>query len=406
MSSSDSGTPTKSGGRLAGLDGLRGLAALVVVLHHAMLMDADFPGNPGAGDPQQGTLLWWMNYTPLKLATAGWESVIVFFVLSGLVVTLPVVTRPGFDWIAYYPRRVMRLMIPVAGAVLVAAAFVVAIPQRSTQPAGTWLSNSSTPNFSWEYIVRAWDLVGGDGHIDNPLWSLRWEILFSLALPVFVVLAISQRTWWPAGLAAAVLLTWLGARGGSGALSYFPAFFIGAVLAVRLDAVRVFAGHINRVAVRHLIWLGITVGSSMLLIAPWLFGPGAGAELRAALRALAPLAAAGLVVCAVGWKLLGGLLASRPFAFAGRISFSLYLVHVPILVFSAYLFAEQPLFVAALFGIPVAILVAVVFTWLVEARSHQWARAVGAWASARYAAAFIATDRREAATPAQRSRAN
>ena len=421
MSSRDSGTETKSTGRLASLDGLRGLAALVVVMHHTMLMDADFPGNPGAG-AQTGTLLWWMNYTPLKLATAGWESVIVFFVLSGLVVTLPVVKRPGFDWIAYYPRRVMRLMIPVVGAVLVAAAFVVAIPQRSTQPSGTWLSDSSTPNFSWEYIVRAWDLVGGNGHIDNPLWSLRWEILFSLALPVFVVLAISLRKWWTAGLAAAVLLTWLGVRAGSGALSFFPAFFVGAVLAVRLDAVRVFAGHVNHYAMRHLIWLGITIGSAMLLIASWLIGPGAGPELTPALRAFAPLAAAGLVVSAIGWKPLGGLLSSAPFAFAGRISFSLYLVHVPILVFSAYLFAGQPI-VAALVGIPLAILVAVGFTWLVEARSHQWARAIGGWASARYAAAFrsvgperdpraeraidgAVTDRREAATPAQRSHAS
>ncbi|WP_240148548.1 acyltransferase family protein [Diaminobutyricibacter tongyongensis] len=433
MSSTDSGTQTKSSGRLAALDGLRGLAALVVVLHHTMLLNANFPASPGEGSLQPGTPLWWMSYTPLKLATAGWESVIVFFVLSGLVVTLPVVKRPGFDWIAYYPRRVMRLMIPVVGAVLVAAAFVVAIPQRSLQPSGTWLSNSSTPNFTWEYIVKAWDLVGGNGHIDNPLWSLRWEILFSLALPVFVILAISLRKWWSAGLAAAVVVTWLGVRAGSGAFSFFPAFFVGAVLAVRLDAVRLFAGRINRFAVRHLIWLGLTIGASALLISPWLFGPGAGSELTAALRAFAPLAAAGLVLCAVGWKPLGGLLSSPPFAFAGRISFSLYLVHVPILIFSAYLLAGQPLYVVALVGIPLAILVAVGFTWLVEARSHQWARAAGAWASARYAAAFRATEpererpqltergdegrsgkavadaatgQREAATPAQRSRAS
>jgi peptidoglycan/LPS O-acetylase OafA/YrhL len=406
----------------------------VVVLHHTMLMNGNFPVSPGGGDVLPGTPLWWMSYTPLKLATAGWESVMVFFVLSGLVVTLPVVKRKGFDWIAYYPRRVMRLMIPVAGAVLVAAAFVVAIPQRTTQPSGTWLSTSSTPDFSWQYIVKAWDLVGGDGHIDNPLWSLRWELLFSLALPVFVILAISLRKWWSAGLAAAVVVTWLGVRGGSGAFSFFPAFFVGAVLAVRLDAVRIFAGRINRLAVRHLIWLGLTVGAAMLLIAPWLFGPGTGPELTPALRALAPLAAAGLVLCAVGWKPLGGLLSSRPFAFLGRISFSLYLVHVPILIFSAYLLAGQPLYVVALVGIPLALLVAVGFTWLVEARSHEWARAVGAWASARYAAAFRATEpereperelertdradrlvepgptgstgRREAATPAQPSHAS
>lgn len=374
------------------LDGLRGLAALVVVMHHTMLMSAAFPGTPGAGHVQSGTALWWLSYTPLKLVTAGWESVILFFVLSGLVVTLPVVKRPGFDWIAYYPRRVMRLMIPVVGAVLIAVAFVVAVPQRTSQPAGTWLSRSSTPNFTWKYIIKAWDLVGGDGHIDNPLWSLRWEILFSLALPVFVILALALRKWWIAGLAASVLLTWLGLSAGSGALSFFPAFFVGAVLAVRLDAVRVFAGHVNQRVVRHLMWAGITIGAAMLLIAPWLIGPDTGTDLTHALRALAPLAAAGLVLATIGWKPLGWMLSARPFAFFGRISFSLYLVHVPILIFSAYLLAGQPLYVIALFGIPLAMLVAVGFTWLVEARSHRLARAVGTWASARYTAAFRADE--------------
>ncbi|GAA1446706.1 acyltransferase [Leifsonia poae] len=392
---------TKTGGRLAALDGLRGLAALIVLAHHAMYTNPTFPGTPGAGNVQTGSPMWWITYTPLKLATAGWESVIVFFVLSGLVVSLPVVRSRGFDWVAYFPRRVVRLMVPVMGAALVAAAFVVAIPQRSTQPDGTWLSDSSTPNFSWEYIVKAWDLLGGDGQIDNPLWSLRWELVFSLALPVIAIAAIAVRKWWMAGLIAASVLTWLGVRTDSGALSYLPAFFVGAVVAVRLDAVRQFADRMNRRRWRHPLWFLMAFGGSMLMIAPWLMGQNSGdaPELVFALKGLAPLAAAAIVVAAIGWKPLHLLLESRPLQFAGTISFSLYLVHVPILIFSTYLFAGQPWFVPLLFGVPVAILVAVGFTWLVEKRSHGWSRAVGAWASERYASWFgreeVVADRAE-----------
>lgn len=396
-------TDGRGGGRLAALDGVRGLAAFVVLLHHALYTDPDFPGTPGGGSAAAGSPMWWISYTPLKLMTAGAESVIVFFVLSGLVVSLPVVRRRGFDWVAYFPRRAVRLMVPVVASVLLAAVWVAAIPQRSTQPDGTWLSSSSTPGFSWEYIVKAADLLGGDGQINNPLWSLRWELLFSLALPVFAIAAIAVRKWWLGGLAAACALTWLGARADSGALSYLPAFFVGAVIAVRLDAVRNVADRINARWYRHPFWALVTVGSALLLIAPWLFGPGVSElpELLAALKGFVPLAAAGLVVSALGWRPIRLLFESRPLQFAGRISFSLYLVHVPIIIFSTYLFAGQSWYVPLLFALPVAVLVAVGFTWLVEQRSHGWSKAVGAWASARYHAWFGAE---EAEAPRERER--
>ena len=110
-------TKTSDGGSLPHWMACAGLAALVVLLHHAMYTNPDFPGTPGGGSVPTGSPMWWISYTPLKLATAGWESVIVFFVLSGLVVTLPVVRTRGFDWVAYFPRRVVRLMVPVMGAV-------------------------------------------------------------------------------------------------------------------------------------------------------------------------------------------------------------------------------------------------------------------------------------------------
>lgn len=381
---------TKNGARLTALDGLRGLAAVVVLLHHSLYTNPDFPGAPGGGHAPVGSPMWWISYTPLKLATAGVESVIVFFVLSGLVVTLPVVRRRGFDWVAYFPRRVVRLMVPVTASVLLAAAWVAAIPQVSTQPSGTWLSNSSTPNFSWEYIVKAVDLLGGDGQINNPLWSLRWELAFSLLLPVFAIAALAVRKWWIGGLALACALTWLGARAGSAELEYLPAFFVGAVIAVRLDVVRNAAARINRRWFRHPLWALLTVGSALLLIAPWLVGPGVGRlpELDAVLKGLVPLSAAGLVVAALGWTPLRTVFESRPFQFLGAISFSLYLVHVPIIIFSTYLFADQAWYVPLLFAIPVAVLVAVAFTWLIEKRSHGWSKAAGAWASARYQAWF------------------
>lgn len=427
MPSRDSRSDRRESGRLAALDGLRGLAALVVLLHHSLLLDPAFPASPQDGSVEPGSAIWWLSYTPLKLLSAGWESVIVFFVLSGLVVTLPVVQKRHFDWIAFYPRRIVRLLVPVIASVFVAAAFVVAIPQVPTQSGG-WLKNSSTPSFSWEMVVQAWDLVGGDGQINNPLWSLRWELLFSLALPVFVLVALVLRRWWIAGLVGAVLVTWLGVRTGSGALSYFPAFFVGALMAARLDDIRQFSSRINRLSLRHLVWFGMTLSAAMLLIVTWLAWPlsaGLG-ELTPALKALAPVAAAGLVLSCIGWRPFGALLSRRPFQFVGKISFSVYLVHVPILIFSGYLLQGEPVVVPMLFGIGLTLAVAVCFSWLIEQRSHGWARSAGTWASARYAAMLgegrerpadapirngdldrdLVKGQREVATPARPSRAS
>ena len=104
------------------------------------------------------------------------------------------------------------------------------------------------------------------------------------------------------------------------------------------------ADRINSHWYRHPLWAGLTVGSLLLLIAPWLVGPGVGdlTEVEPILKGMVPLAAAGLVVVVLGWKPLRALFESRPVQFSGTISFSLYLVHVPILIFSTYLFADQP----------------------------------------------------------------
>ena len=73
-----------------------------------------------------------------------------------------------------------------------------------------------------------------------------------------------------------VVLTWLGARAGFGRIEYLPAFFVGAMIAVRLDVVRTITERINARWFRHPLWSLLTFGSALLMIAPWLFGPGVG----------------------------------------------------------------------------------------------------------------------------------
>jgi peptidoglycan/LPS O-acetylase OafA/YrhL len=368
--------------RLGALDGLRGIAAAVVLLHHTLLLTPGISAVYLGGTlPDRNSLLWWLSYSPLKLASAGGEAVVVFFVLSGLVLSLPVLRAASFNWMSYYPRRVLRLFVPVVASVLLAAVLILLVPQNAFQSGATWLNTYSIPALTWDRVVRGVDLLGGDFLINNPLWSLQWELLFSLGLPLFIVVAVWARNWWPAVVVACCVVMWLGTQAGSGALTYLPVFLVGAVIAANLSRIESLGRRINRTRWRNVTWTAISVISALLLVGAWLTGPLSPefAYITGALHALTPLAAGGLVVCALGWPVLGRLLRSRPMKYLGMISFSLYLVHVPILIFTSHLLRGVPQAVAMVIGMILAVIVAIGFYWLIESRSHGWARGIGGW---------------------------
>ena len=90
--------------RVLSLDGLRGLGALMVFLLHVDIMVKPF----GAGGPS---------------LFPGTASVMVFFILSGIVLSLVPFKRMGsggYDWLGYYPRRVVRLCVPLFAAIALA----------------------------------------------------------------------------------------------------------------------------------------------------------------------------------------------------------------------------------------------------------------------------------------------
>src|SRR6476646_3687670 len=103
--------------RFNSLGSLRGLAALVVVIHHHLLVFPDlFPTKTGVGG-------WfdWLSFTPLHLFWAGGEAVSFFFLLSGFVPTLPVWRGEELDMLNFVVRRVWRVWVPFIVAVTLAA---------------------------------------------------------------------------------------------------------------------------------------------------------------------------------------------------------------------------------------------------------------------------------------------
>jgi peptidoglycan/LPS O-acetylase OafA/YrhL len=349
--------------RLTGLDGLRGIAALVVVFYHLSLVARPFLS------PGEWSLL---TQTPLKLFTAGTESVLVFFVLSGLVVTLPAL-REGFGWLGYYGGRMLRLYLPVWASLALAALAIALLPRDpAAVTAGSWLARANAHTISWPQLFSEASLWKASYDVNNVLWSLRWELVFSLSLPLFVIAARALRRSWVFAAVLAALCTVTGRLVDVDALVYLPVFFLGALMAVRLPDLRS--------AVRAWPRAGrITLGaaSGALLIASWLGRPIEGTIGADLLWGLAGVGAAGLVVLVVGSPTADRALSSRVPRWLGKISFSLYLVQAPLIGTLAFALgdARWPLIVAI--GIPASLVVGWLFYVGVERPAHRLAKLVG-----------------------------
>jgi peptidoglycan/LPS O-acetylase OafA/YrhL len=354
--------------RLTELDGLRGIAALVVVLFHISLIAQPFLDTHTTGDAW-----WWISDTPLRIATDGTQAVLLFFVLSGLVVALPALRR-GFSWKKYYASRFVRLYLPAWGALAIAAALISFIPRNlDTVTSNIWISNTNDRSVSPMALLADASLMKVGNGVDNVLWSLRWEILFSVLLPVFVLAAVLVRRFWIIALAAALALT-IGNAVHADAQFYLPIFFVGTLMASRLEAIQEWSRRRSRRFWRFALATSILclVSSQMFVFA----APHA-SLVGGVLWSLVGVGAAGIILCALGSDGFRNFLNRAVSQFLGRISFSLYLIHVPILATLAYALGDAQWWLVGIIGLPLSIGAAVLFYRFVETPSQRLAHRLG-----------------------------
>jgi peptidoglycan/LPS O-acetylase OafA/YrhL len=367
--------PAPAQGRLGALDGLRGLAALVVLLHHSLLViPALAAPYYGEGPAELWTAEWWLSHSPLHALWEGKAAVYVFFILSGFVLQ-SMVSRPNFRWASYYPQRLLRLYLPVWGAVLFTVATYIMVP-RLGQQHSLWLAERPE-TLGLVAFIKDMTLLLGNGGLASPLWSLRFEILFSLALPLYV--------WaskiWP-GLTYLKLAGCLAIITAGGYLNetmflYVPMFLIGTIMAEHVERFRALGDRIGRARAG---W-PFALGSSVLLMAsPGVVGGlGVYAQVQGATAGLATVGAAITVLMAIHWPAARKILETTFVTWLGTISFSLYLVHEPIVVAFGFAFGAEYAVPAVIASIAVSIPVAVLFYAFVEKPSHELSKKIGRW---------------------------
>jgi peptidoglycan/LPS O-acetylase OafA/YrhL len=348
--------------RMSSLDGLRGVAAFVVLIRHSVMLIPSV-SDESAGSQRKG-LVWWFTYTPLHVLWAGPEAVVVFFVLSGFVLTRAADSR-SFSWSRYYPSRLLRLYLPVLGALAFGAATIALIPRPALGNGAAWFSGQRFARVTTHGFLHELILIRGPGRIDPPLWSLRWEVLFSLLLP----LAVYGATRRPrlALLSAAVLLalplanTRLSSAQGGHYLLYLPMFGIGALMAHNHEALVAVGRRLSGATGAFVCAAGLA-----LLILAWLARDQSNQAYRPA-----EIAGAALLVFTFGyWRNARTAGESPPLQWLGKRSFSLYLIHFPIVMAAAYSLGENSRF-GGLIAVPVALAVAEIFYRVVERPSHR-----------------------------------
>src|SRR5579875_141267 len=199
--------------RLEYLDGLRGLAALFVVFHHAFVTFYYAPQAVRAG--LASPLATFLAILFKSLFTFGHEAVVVFIVLSGYVLMLPIArTVDGYmphGVLDYLKRRARRILPPYYAALAFALLIIFCVPGMNRPFHAFW--DTAIPITRWATIVSHLLLIhnhhGWDYAIDPPMWSIavEWQIYFWFP---FLLLPL----WRRFGLWATIFCTWLFGLGG------------------------------------------------------------------------------------------------------------------------------------------------------------------------------------------------
>ena len=325
--------------RFPAIEGLRAwLAWAVVVSHISQITALGMHGGHGV----------WLDLL-------GHAAVMVFIVISGFVITGLVIDRRE-PWPRYILRRAFRIF-PAYWIALAAALMTLplAIAVMHVSP---WQAD---PAYSFDEILDGWRQAVLDRPIAQtllhvtltqgvvadsiwpstgnavlgPAWSLTLEWQFYLIAPLLIWL-LTTRRWRIITILAIAALGFAFERGAFGAIG-LPTFFPGAGyifligIGCRLGFNHMKAAPIGPEAALVSLAFGILI-PDMLWLGAW-FAFYAfllhGEQWRSERR------------LGVASRLVSGLLESRPAQYLGARSYSVYLIHLPILELMAWLFLSR-----------------------------------------------------------------
>ncbi len=319
----------------------------------------------------------------------GHEAVMVFFVLSGFLISSSVfrsVQAGRWSWATYMLNRLTRLYVVLIPALLLCALWDLC-GTRLLSNAGVYTGASAYSHMALGVVahqdtLRVWlgnlfflqgvrvPTFGSDG----PLWSLSYEFWYYALFPLGL-LALRPKTSTRARMVCLALALLILALIGKTIALYFLVWLMGTAVSA-LPSSRLGRSQIFLVA------SGLAFGASLVLSRLH------SSEVRWPTDFLIGLTFSSLVYCLVSSRVVTHAWYDKGARFLSGVSYSLYLVHVPLLVFlSAWIIRRGVLWqpdakhLAAAVGIGALIMLYTCLIWrFTEARTEEIRRVIaGRW---------------------------
>jgi peptidoglycan/LPS O-acetylase OafA/YrhL len=314
--------------RLRQLDSLRGIAALLVVFNHYF---QTIPEKIRLGASVND--LWilstwesfstWLRFSPLRILVNGQAAVDIFFVLSGFVLAIPLTKNYQPSYWSFTIKRFCRIYIPFAVVLMVVATAYTIIPTDHSSTASRWM-NETWAAVKQAYLLPHLLMTGNlqDMALDPVMWTLVHEMRIALILPLLFFLIRKRGALQTVGacLIISVLFSLRMSSIGGSWLSTFHflwMFAAGSALAFYRAPLAQYSNH--GALTRGFFWL---LALALLIIpfdrvwADFLIGTGACLT---------------IFLCLPKCEITRLLVSPIPL-WLGRVSYSLYLIHLPILI--------------------------------------------------------------------------
>jgi peptidoglycan/LPS O-acetylase OafA/YrhL len=304
--------------RIHSLDGLRGMAALIVLAFHVV----DYVEMP------QSVLTAWL-VSPLGFFVNGPGGVHLFFVLSGFVLAITMGSERGFFGVLrYYVRRLFRIQPPYAVAVLFAWLVATGYPlggYRTFVLGGTPCFQIPAP------LLPSALLLPSVAYGQLPVgWSLYVELLMSAVFPALLFLGRRGHALVPLAIGVALLSP---RHPSLFQMRFLFDFALGLAIYLHRDALRRRVEVLSRGAVAA--WALVAVLAFQLPFALQRFAKGSAAleQDHAPVTIVSMAIGAGILIVLTLYTEPLRTWLSLPLArFFGRISYSLYLLHLSLLL--------------------------------------------------------------------------